>query len=244
MIGRIACIAATALVCLAATEAPAGAQPGGTGAGQSSGPSGPRFEVGGGGGVLGPVALGGAGATLRGNVAGGVQPSPYRVFSSETRLERSALLEARLGYRITPRFIAEARLTVARPSLRSTLSADTEGAAPVVATVATTEYVLEGGVVVRLPEIAVGRWVPFVSGGVGRTRSVYERRRLIEDGSDGYAGGGFIAALGSARSGSWGAHSRAGLRVDVRLQVLAGGIAQSAGASPRVVASGSFFVAF
>jgi hypothetical protein len=242
--GRVACIVATAVVCLAACAAPARAQPGGTGAVPRARPPGPRFEVGGGGGMLGPVAFGGAGATLRGTVAGGVQSSPYRLFSSETRLGRSALVEARLGYRMTPRLIAEARLTVGRPSLRSTLSADSEGAAPVVATVATTDYVLDGGFVVRLPEIAVGRWVPFVTGGAGRIRSVYERRRLIEDGSEGYAGGGLIAALGSAPSGALGGNFRAGLRVDVRLQVLKGGIAQGAGASPRVVASGSVFVAF
>jgi len=227
-----------ALACVGASELPARAQTRGNGTATRSGPSGPRFEVGGGGGALGPSALGDADADLRAN---GAQPSPYRLFSSETRLGPSALLEARVGYRITPRITAEARLTVGQPSLRSALSADVEGASFVVATVATTEYVLDGGVVMRLPEIAFGRWVPFISGGAGRTRSVYDRRVLIENGSDAYAGGGFIAALGSRRAGI---AARTGLRVDVRLQVLNGGVAQDAGAVPRVVATGSVFVAF
>jgi hypothetical protein len=191
----------------------------------------PRIEVGIGGGVAGGLELGERDATLRAN---SVNPAPFRLFSSDTRLERAAFVDVRLGYRVTPRLIVEGTLGVARPRLTSSLSADVENAAPVEASTTLTEYVITAGAAWRFSTSPRRRWAPFVSGGAGVARHVHDGRVLVENGIDGYAGGGVIYSFGS----------RSGLRLDGRVHLLNGGVAEGQGVSPRGALSGSIFVAF
>jgi hypothetical protein len=221
---------ATALLLLAAA---------GPAAAQARRASFPRFEVGGGGGAAGAVGLGDRDANLLTNNAAG---SPFRLFATATRLRPAAVVEARLGYRATRRLTTEGRLTVGRPQLQVSLSADAENAAPVEAASTLTEYVIEGGAAWRLAGDERRRWIPIVSGGAGVARHVYSGRTLAETSVSGYAGAGTLYALGSARAPA--GSRRSGLRFDVRLQMLDGGIAEGAGLSPRVVATASAFVAF
>jgi len=224
-------LAAGLLLLALATPAPAAAQ-----ARRATAP--PRFEAGGGGGAIGAVSLGERDANLLTNDAAG---SPYRLYTTATRLQPAAAVEARLGYRVAPRLTAEARLTVARPWLRASISADAENASPVDATSRLTEYVVEGGALWRLSTDARHRWIPFVSGGAGLARHVHDARALVENGVEGYAGGGVLYAISSRTAAS---PARTGLRFDVRLQMLDGGLAEGAGLSPRVVATASAFIAF
>jgi len=198
----------------------------------------PRVEVGGGGGVAGAVSLGARDANLLTNNAAG---SPFRLFATATRLQPAAVVEVRLGYRATPRLTTEGRLTVGRPSLRVSLSADAENAAPVEAASTLTEYVIEGGATWRLAGDQ-RRWIPFASGGAGMARHVYDGRTLAETAVSGYAGAGTLYALGSARVPA-GAR-RSGLRFDVRLHLMHGGLAEDAGLASRVAATASIFLAF
>jgi hypothetical protein len=222
-------VAVLAAVLLPAAATPAAAQ------GQTAFP---RFEVGGGGGVAGAVSLGDRDANLLTNDTAG---SPFRLFTTATRLRPAAVVEARLGYRVTPRLTAEGRLTVGWPSLRVSISADAENAAPVEATSAVTEYLVEGGGAWRFASNA-RRWTPFVSGGAGVARHVHEGRALAETAVSGYAGAGTVYALGS--TGAPPASRRSGLRFDVRLHLMHGGIAEGAGLASRVAATASLFVAF
>jgi hypothetical protein len=160
--------------------------------------------------------------------------SPYRLFSSDTRVDPAPGLEVRLGYRLSRRLTIEGTLVLARPQLTSSLRNDAENAAAIDASSTLTEYVIDGGVLWRLSTNTRRRWTLFVDGGAGVARHVHEGRTLIESAWDSYAGGGLLYALGR----------RSGLRVDGRLHVLNGGIAVARGASPRGVLSGSFFVAF
>ena len=190
-----------------------------------------RLEVGVGASLAGGLALGAPDASLTSNDTTG---SPYRLFSSDTRIDPAPGLEVRLGYRLSPRLTIEGTLALARPQLTSSLRNDVENAAGVNASSTLTEYVIDGGVLWRLSTNTRRRWTPFVDGGAGVARHVHEGQTLIESALDGYAGGGLLYALGR----------RSGLRVDGRVHVLNGGIAVGRGASPRGVLSGSFFLAF
>lgn len=190
-----------------------------------------RLEVGAGVSFAGGLALAERDASLLSNDTTG---SPYRLFSSATRIEPAPGLEVRLGYRLSARLTIEGTLAVARPQLTSSLGNDVENAAGVDASNTLTEYVIDGGVLWRLSTNTRRRGTPFVSGGAGVARHVHEEQTLIESALDSYAGGGLLYAFGP----------RSGLRVDGRLHILNGGIAAGRGASPRGVLSGSFFVAF
>jgi hypothetical protein len=201
-----------------------------------TGPVAPRFEVGGGGGFAGGLSLGVRDAALRANSA---QPAPYRLFTSDTELRPAAYLEARLGYRFTPRLTAEGRLDFARPRLRASLSGDVENAAAVDAETPLTEYVVDGGALYAFPGSG-RRWVPFVSGGAGVARHVYDKRTLVEDGLETYVGGGVTYSRAPTARGA----ARSGLRADARLQILSGGLTDGSGVVTRLVLSGGVFVAF
>ena len=194
-------------------------------------PAVPRVEVGIGAGIAGGVTLGERDATLR---TGSATANPFRLFSTDTRLEPAPVVDIRLGYRLTRRLMVEGMLSMGRPELTSSLGSDAEGAAAVEATTRLTEYVVTGGGVWRLSTNPRRRWAPFVSGGGGVARHVHDGRTLVESGVDGYAGGGLAYALSP----------RAGLRLDGRVHVLSGGVAEGQGVSPRGALSGSIFVVF
>ena len=196
----------------------------------------PRVELGIGAGVAGGLTLGERDATLLSNNATG---SPFLLFSSDTRLASSGFVEGRIGYRVSPRLTVEGLLTFARPELKASLSGDTESATAVEATETLTEYVITGGALWRFSANS-RRLTPFVSGGGGVVRHVHEGDVLIETAVDGYVGGGVIYPLGGRRATT----PRAGLRVDGRVHMLSGGLAEGAGISPRVALSGSVFVTF
>jgi hypothetical protein len=191
----------------------------------------PRVEIGGGAGFAGGISLGERDASLRSN---STTPTPFRLFATDTRLDPSPRIEVRVGYRVTRRLTAEGTLTMARPTLTSSLSQDVENAAPVDATSRVTEYIIDAGALWRLSTNTRRRWTPFASGGAGVARQVHDGKTLIESGVDVYAGGALL----------YGLTSRAGLRLDGRAHFLSGGIAEGQSVSPRGAVSGSIFVAF
>lgn len=195
-----------------------------------------RVELGIGGGMAGGLSLGTRDAELLSNNTSG---SPFRLFSTDSRLAPAPIIEGRVGYRVTPRLMIEAAVTVGWPELTTSLSNDAESAPDVDATESLTEYVITGGGVWRFAGPR-RRWTPFVSGGAGVARHVHEGQSLIESGIDGYVGGGLIYPLGSPRASA----PRSGLRLDARLHLLAGGIAEGAGVSPRGAITGSIFFTF
>jgi hypothetical protein len=194
-------------------------------------PSVPRVEVGVGAGMAGGVSLGDRDASLRSN---SLASTPFRLFTSDTRMDPAPFLEVRLGYRLVPRLTVEGALGVARPDLAASLSADIENAPSVDATSPVTEYVITGGALWRFSTNPRRRLTPFASGGAGVVRHVHDGNALIESGVNGYAGGGLLYALGR----------RAGLRLDGRVHFLNGGIADGHGVLARGAVSGSIFVAF
>lgn len=169
-----------------------------------------------------------------------VPSSPSRLFSTETRLARASFLDARLGYPLTRRLDVEARLTFSRPELRTAISADVEGAPSIAAVARIDQYLIEGGVAVSLDELRAGRTVPFVGGGAGYLRHLYEGQMLIEQGRSFYIGGGVKHTLFARGRG---VVEALGVRAEGRLHVLIGGVAFD-DVTPRAAISTSVFIGF
>ena len=190
-----------------------------------------RLELGMGGGLAGGLSLRSLDAALTSNNAAG---DPFRLFSADPRVAPAAVIEGRVGYRATRRLTIEGVLTVGKPDLTTSLSADVENAPAVEARETLTEYVVTAGASWRFWNRRRRRWAPFVSGGAGVARHVHDGPSLIESGVDAYVGGGLVHQLSA----------RTGLRVDGRLHLLSGGIADGSDVSPRGTITGSVFVAF
>ena len=77
------------------------------------------------------------------------------------------------------------------------------------------QYVIDVAVVWQIPGLSIGtRMRPFVSGGGGYLRQLYDERTLVETGSIYYAGGGVRYWL----RGGDGQRRSVGIRADARVQ--------------------------
>ena len=197
-----------------------------------------RLEVSGGIGLLGGTSFGEAGANIRAN---STTPTPYRLFSADSSVGQAGLFEVRIGTALSRRFGVEGRLTKSRPELRSSISADVEGAPGLTVTERIDQYVIDGAVLVLFDEASVGGLVPFAAAGAGYLRELHEGVAIVDAGRAYHVGGGvkrlfFSRARGATRA--------AGVRADARVYFLTGGIELDDGAKPQFAVSGSFFVAF
>jgi len=176
-----------------------------------------HVEVSAGVGLLGGATFGEQAASER---AGGTG-DPYRLFNTETELASSGAFEVRVGVPVTSRFTLEGRASRGRPELRTSISGDAEGAPSLTAVERVDQYLIDGGVVVRLNEWRIWGLVPFAAAGAGYLRELHEGQTLVEDGHLYYVGGGvthwfFARSRGVVRA--------AGLRADVRMNLLSGGV--------------------
>jgi hypothetical protein len=197
-----------------------------------------RVEIAGGFGLLGGAALGAEDANLRANAS---PEEPYRLFTATSNIQRAGALEARLGTALTRRFAIEGRFCFSRPELRSSISADVEGAPALTVMERVDQYVIDAAVLVLLDEARFGGVVPFASAGAGYVRQLHEGLTVIEGGRIYHVGGGlkhwfFSRNTGFARA--------AGARADARLYILSGGIALDDGPRSHGAISGSLFVTF
>jgi hypothetical protein len=177
-----------------------------------------RVEVTVSGGLQTGLDLGTRNGDLRGN---GTTPQPFTLFSTQSRMPPTWLADARLGLVVTPRITVEGRLGYSRPTLETSVSADTEGAAPITVVERIDQFVIDAGIVIRLDEVRIGPLVPYVAGGAGYLRQLHEGLTAIEQGHVYHLGGGLKRDL-------WTRSRRviraAGLRVDARMYFLSGGI--------------------
>ena len=131
---------------------------------------------------------------------------------------------------------------MAHPDIRTSITADAESAAPTVSTERIDQYVVDAGVVMTLYRFGMGqRAVPFVSAGAGYLRQLHEGQTVIEQGQVYYAGGGVKGWLMARDEGLIRA---AGLRADVRMNLLRGGISFGESPRPQIAVSGGVFVGF
>lgn len=196
-----------------------------------------RFEVAGGIGFLGGATLGDANANLR----SGTSNDPYRLFTTSSEQMGAKAFDLRAGFDLTPRFGVEARVLFGHPELRTEISSDAESAPSITAVERLDHYLIDGGIIVRFGAFRVKGIQPFVTAGGGYLRQLHEGLTLIETGRLFYAGGGarymmFARNRGIPRAG--------GLRGDVRVNVLTGGIEFEDRSRLQPSASGSFFLMF
>lgn len=159
----------------------------------------------------GGYAIGDATAQLRGNAVGTSAP-PFTLFRAESAIDGAAGVEARVGYALARHLSIEVGLAYARPGITTELSQDEEASPMAIDAERLAQYVIDVAAAWQLPRPAAGRLRPFVAGGVGYLRQLYDERTLVETGRIYYVGGGarYWLRRGDGRQRSL------GLRGDVR----------------------------
>jgi hypothetical protein len=202
-------------------------------------PQAARVEVEVGGGLFGGARLGAGDANLRANAQA---RQPFRLFATESRLAGAPLVYVRAAVPLGRGLGIEGGVALEHPEVRTSLTADAEGAAGLTAVERIDQYAFDAGVVWRLDRLRIGgRLFPFVSGGAGYLRQLHEGRTLIEHGQVYHVGGGVKYWLLTRPNGFL---RSAGLKGDVRMQLLRGGIAFEDRARPHAAMSGGVFVGF
>ncbi len=159
------------------------------------------------------------------------------LFRTSSELTSRVGIEGRIGVRVWRSLEAEASGTYATPQIRTQISGDFEGAAPITATEKLQQFSIVGGVLWRLPSIGHGsKLTPFVAGGGGYLRQLHEGDILAESGQLYQLGGGVEYLFASPHNS---AVKGIGVRADARAVVRSKGVALDDGhsASPAFAAS-------
>ncbi len=174
-----------AVAALALVPAMAAAQP----YAGSTAPRAGSLEVGG-----GVVWTGGydAGSASASETTAGTAPLTLFVVDGTVKSGPGAVVQ--IGIHLGRRFSAEGALHYTRPVLQARQSADFESATAATAETVITSYLIGGSL---LYHFADGRVVPFVSGGGGYLRQLYEDNADVLTGTELHAGGGLKVWLGS-----------------------------------------------
>jgi hypothetical protein len=195
-----------------------------------------RLQLGAGVGFFGGAPLGDADANLR-----TATTDPFRLFSTSTEQAGTIGLDLHAAVDLTRRFGVEAHTLFARPEIRSSVTNDAENAPPVDAVEQIDQYLIDGGIVVRLNELRMGDWVPFATAGAGYLRQLHEGLTLSEHGHLFYFGGGVRRMLMLRPKGFF---RGLGARGDVRLNILSGGVTVEDNRRNHFSAGASVFVVF
>jgi len=195
-----------------------------------------RLQLGGGVGFFGGATLGDADANLRTSSS-----DPYRLFATSSRQAGTIALDLHAAIDLTRRFGLEAHTLFARPDVVTSVTGDAENAPSVDAVERLDQYLIDGGVVIRLRELRMKSWEPFASAGAGYLRQLHEGLTLSEHGHLFYFGGGVRRMLLLRPKGLL---RGLGVRGDVRLNILSGGITVEDKTRKHLSASGSLFVVF
>ena len=230
----MACVAVFALC--ASFAVPAIAQTTRPPARSPRGPSVPRLTISVGSGFVSGSGLESADADLRGRSG-----EPFQLFTTTSRIGGSLPLEARLGWRLSPRYTLEIRGAWARPELQTSIAADVEGAPPVAVAERVDLYSMDLSVVRFFPRSRPRALTPFVSAGAGYVGAVHEGLTLLENGFS-YRGGGGIKYPLALRSR--GRLNEIGVRADGALVIMNGGLVTGSGPTPQIVASGALYLTF
>jgi hypothetical protein len=225
---RIALRVCAAIAALALVPSSAGAQ---------TAPPLRHLELSGGFGIVTGAALGQQDANLR----TATPDTPFRLFTTTSRMSGAPILDLRAGTALTRRYGVEAHASYGHPEVRTSISSDAEGAPDLTAVERLDEYVIDGGVVFRFEEWTFAGLTPFATVGGGYLRQLHEDLVAIEEGSVFFVGGGVKRAFVTRPRGWWHA---LGARADARLNILSGGITIDDRTRRHLAVSGSLFVVF
>lgn len=192
----------------------------------------PRFEISAGGLFVGGYTGGQKDADLTANQTGG---APYTLFKTESRIESSAALEARVGYRVSRTVIIEGGVLTSRPQLSTRLTADVEGAPDITALEDLSVYVIDAAVMVTFGKSG-SAVTPFVRAGAGYLRELHDDNALVKTGQAYHVGGGVTFWLNRRQT--------FGARADARVYMMRGGIDLDGGTRTQVTGGGAVVFAF
>ncbi|HXE80900.1 MAG TPA: hypothetical protein VNK41_09130 [Vicinamibacterales bacterium] len=164
------------------------------------------------------LPMGATRATLTGNQRG---TPPVTFFETASRFEPSAGFEGRVSVFLSRVFAVEGAFRYARPRLETRISRDFEGAPNVTATQDVSHYAFEINGVAHLTRLRFGAGVPFIFGGGGYLRELYEGRQVAETGQVYQAGAGVKILF---RQAPMSRLKGLGVRVDGRLLLRRGGV--------------------
>ncbi len=135
------------------------------------------------------------------------------MFRAESSVESTVGAEFRVGFGLSRDLSLELGVGYSTPGIRTELSQDAEAEAVTLDAEQLAQYVVDVGATWQLPRpVIAGRVRPFVTGGVGYLRQLYDERTLVETGRIYYAGGGVRVWL----RGGDGQRRSLGIRSDVR----------------------------
>ena len=206
--------------------APAVAQSGGQAS--VSGPG--RWELTGGGVLIGGYELGERSAELTPNTGS----SSFDEFTTDNTVKPAFGLQARIGFVVTPALTVEGGFRFARPVYEVRISGDVEDAPDTTAEETLSQYLFDGSIVWHLGK---GRAVPFLFGGAGYLRELHEDDALLEEGLEYHAGGGIKWWFGEGRRG-------VGVRAEAGVSIRDGGFDFKDGQRIVPTAGGFLFYAF
>ena len=196
-----------------------------------------RFEA-----AVGVVWLGSgdAGATnATESVSSGTR---FTLFSTNTQIDSSLGVEARVGFHVTPMWEIDAVTSYTTPELSTKISGDTESGTPETAAVGVTQFTIGGSVVAHLRRFQFGSdGVPFVEAGVAYVRQLYDSRSVVVSGQMFDVGGG-VKYVFSKRPGR--RVSALGVRGDIRAVARRRGVAPDGGTHFSPAAGASLFLSF
>ena len=170
---------------------------------------------------LGSYGIGDNTATLRRNEPSTLTPSPFTLFTADASLARAAGFEARVAYALTRAVAVEFGGAYAQPRFTVDIANDQEASAIVLSDEHVSQYTVDGSVLWQLSAVKLGaRARPYITGGAGYLRQLYENRAKLETGAVVNIGGGVRYWL---RGGDR-AHRALGIRGEALLRVRHGGI--------------------
>ena len=190
--------------------APAVAQSGGQAS--VSGPG--RWELTGGGVLVGGYDLGERSAELTPNTGS----SSFDEFTTDNTVKPAFGLQARIGFVVTPALTVEGGFRFARPVYEVRISGDIENAPDTTAEETLSQYLFDGSVVWHITRAGFGngRGVPYLFGGAGYLRELHEDDAFVEEGLEYHAGGGIKWWFGQGRR-------RVGVRGEAGISIRDGG---------------------
>jgi hypothetical protein len=195
-----------------------------------------RFDMTVGGGLVSGVSLGERDANLRANAS---RLEDYRLFTTTTELRAAPVVDVRLAGELTGRIWLEGQVQFGQPKLEATVSDDVEGAADVTVTETLTQLLAGGGVRVRLDNMRrQTRVMPYASAGAAVLRQT-PQGGFVEQSPVLYVGAGVRQGL-SPRQG----FARVGVRADVQLLMVKGGLKADDTFTPQLSLTGGVFFAF
>ena len=192
-----------------------------------------RFELSGGVAWTGTTSLGDRPATLT-----PLSGDRFRLFTTSNELASAPGIEAGFALAVSPSLDVFAAASYGRPSLRTEVGADVEGAGEVTIEDRVQQLSIAGGIRWHLRRRIAGG-APVLEGGCGYLRELHAGDTLAVNGQTCYGGAGLDFMLNSSAS-----RRRVGIRAEARALVRTRGVAFDNGTHVTPVAAASVFVRF